>query len=203
MRPLNLNKRGLWLLTGAWLCAACTPTLSTRVNSFRVAEPLDKSAGLCVVAEAPEQANSLEFDWYRLQLEQALQKQGFSLMPCAKAKVVARMAYGVKRVEAGRSGGMQTGFVAASPRQPFAFGTQVVVLDEPKTAPVYERSLRVVLAYNSADAKHLYEVTAVNEGRCGVMSEVFPALLQAVFSDFPAENASVRTLAVPVTGGCR
>lgn len=188
---------------GVLLCSACTPTLSTRVSSFRAPGPLEAGARLCVVADAPELEKSLEFGWYKGLLEQSLQKQGFSVTPCASAQVLARLSYGVKRVEAGRSGGVQTGFVTASPRQPFGFGTQVLVVDEPKTAPTYERSLRLVLLQNSPQGQHLYEVTAVNEGRCGVLLEAFPSLLQAVFTAFPAENASVKTVAVPAAAGCK
>ncbi len=191
------------VVVSVFLCSACAPTLTARINSFRAPGPLITQAAVSVAPSGPEQQKSLEFGLYQAQLEQALRQQGFTVVSAGQGQYVARLHYGVKRLEQGRGGGVQTGMLATTGRSGLGLGTQVLVLDEPKNVPWYERSVSLVIAENTAAGAHVYEATAVSEGRCGVMSEVFGAMLQALFVEFPAANGSVKSVTVKTASNCK
>ncbi len=187
---------------GVILCSGCVSQVATRVNTFRASGPMAASAAIAVTAQDTAQTKSLEFDFYKTRVEQALVKQGFRVANLRDAQYVAQLDYGVKRLDINKGSGMHTGFLTSGARGPVGMGAGVVVVDDNKNTPVFERKIGLVIAENNADAKRIYETTGVSEGACGVLSEVFDDMLAAVFAEFPAANGGSKTIKIKSSSAC-
>ncbi|HRH79318.1 MAG TPA: hypothetical protein PK129_18390 [Cellvibrionaceae bacterium] len=181
--------------------AGCAQTMRTQVNSFRAPEPLDTSASVAVLPSDQSQAQSLEFNLYKSQLEQVLVKQGFVLASPEQAQLRAVLAYSVNRVADSGDGGVRTGVMVGSNRG--AFGSNVMILDNARKSGWYERKVSVVLERNGPAVVRLYEINGQSEGGCGVLSAVMPDMFRALFSQFPMENGVVKFVSVPVSQKCQ
>lgn len=195
-----LKSSGKSLLLGVvLLTAACASVVSTRVNTFSA--PADRlGRGTIIVQPAhPELKKSLEFAWYRGQVEQALKNLGYLLAEGpADAEYVALLDYGVEAIESDRDSYVTTGWGFGRSRY---FGTNVVIVDDHERQE-FVRHVHLAIERNVEEGERVYEVSGASEGRCGVLSVVFDEMLSAMLQGFPVTNASVKTISVRGDARC-
>jgi hypothetical protein len=85
--------------------------------------------------------------------------------------------------------------------RPWRFG----IWQDPYTWPVYERVKMVArftrtlkVEITSAKGEKLFEATAISEGGIHGLSRVMPAMVSAVFEDFPGANGKTRIVDGPL-----
>lgn len=190
-------------LVVALALAGCSSVVSTQVSTFRSPNALaatGERGSVAVQAMHAELNRSLEFAWYRTQVETALAGLGYQVgVPAEAADYVARLDYGVEPAKADRSGPIvTTGMGWGRSRY---FGTNLVVVDNNRRQE-FIRHVQLVIERNSPEGERVYEVSGASQGRCGVMSVVFDEMLAAMLQGFPGENASVKTLRVKGDAHC-
>jgi hypothetical protein len=181
------------------LLSACSSVVSTRVNTFRAPEDLAVRGTVAVQAMHADLNRSLEFAWYRTQVEKALADLGFQVVSADTAELLALLDFGVEPAEADRSGPLiTTGWGMGRSRY---FGTNVVIVDDQRRQE-FIRQVQLVLERNTEAGERIYEVSGTSQGRCGVLSVVFDEMLTAMLKGFPADNASVKTISVKGDARC-
>ncbi|MCR6651768.1 MAG: hypothetical protein NVV73_09895 [Cellvibrionaceae bacterium] len=196
MKP-TLWRGGIPLLL--LLLSACSSVVSTRVNTFRAPEDLAARGTISVQAMHADLNRSLEFAWYRTQVEGALTDLGFQVVGTDNADLVALLDYAVEPVDSDRSGPLiTTGWGMGRSRY---FGTNVVIVDDQRRQE-FIRHVQLVIERNQAEGTRVYEVSGASQGRCGVLSVVFDEMLTAMLQGFPGDNASVKTISVKGDARC-
>lgn len=192
--------RSALVLVAVLMLGGCASTVSTRVNTFRTPGDMPASGSVTVQASDPQINRSLEFAWYRGQVETALSNLGYTVTSDPKAaQFVAVLDYGVEPVEAGRRGPLfTTGWGFGRSRY---FGTNVVFVDDDRRQE-FLRHVQLVIERNEPDGERVYEVSGASQGRCGVLSVVFDEMLTAMLKEFPSANASVKTISVKGDARC-
>lgn len=194
-----INSRTL-AVAAAMLLGGCASVVSTRVNTFRTPDDVPTTGMVVVQAQHSQLNRSLEFAWYRGQVEAALAKLGYSVTTDpANADFLALLDYGVEPVEADKPGSfVTTGWGFGRSRY---FGTNVVIVDDDRRQE-YMRHVQLVIERNQEEGERIYEVSGASRGRCGVLSVVFDEMLTAMLQDFPAANAAVKTISVKGDARC-
>ena len=193
---------GLWIAVVALATSACsfTPRLDAQVESFSTLARSPAPAEVAVVPFAGLDAASLEFQRYRDRLARALEARGFEVVPAA-AEPPWRMRLGY-RVDDGRQvvetlapppyvhprAGGRLGRYADPFGYPFG-GYDVI------TYTVYGRHVVLVLV-DAASGAEVWRASVFNVGRRRSLADVFDAMVEAAFADFPAEVS--RRVAVPL-----
>lgn len=187
-------------LMAALLLAGCSSVVSTQVSTFRSPGELTGRGTVAVQAMHPELNRSLEFAWYREQVEKTLAGLGYQTGAAAdSADFIALLDYGVEPVEADRSGPfVTTGLGWGRSRY---FGTNLVIVDDDRRQE-FVRRVQLVIERAGPDGERIYEVSGASQGRCGVMSVVFDEMLTAMLQGFPVDNASVKTIQVKGDARC-
>ncbi len=187
------------LLTAVGLMSACASVVSTQVSTFSA--PADRLQRGSIHVE-PAQADlnrSLEFAWYRGQVETALAALGYKIAEDpAGAEFVALLDYGVEPIDSDRDSYISTGWGFGRARH---FGTNVVIVDEHERQE-FVRRIHLAIERNEPESERVYEVSGASEGRCGVLSVVFDEMLNAMLQGFPGGNASVKTISVRGDARC-
>ena len=180
--------------------AGCASVVSTQVSTFRTPAELGGRGSVAVQAMHAELNRSLEFAWYRTQVETALAELGYQVGESVDAAdYIALLDYGVEPVESDRSGPfVTTGLGWGRSRY---FGTNLVIVDNDRRQE-FIRRVQLVIERNGPDAERVYEVSGASQGRCGVMSVVFDEMLTAMLQGFPVDNASVKTIQVKGDARC-
>jgi hypothetical protein len=178
----------------------CSSVVSTQVSTFRSPGELGERGSVAVQAMHADLNRSLEFAWYRTQVETALAKLGYQVGAAAEtADYIALLDYGVEPVESDRSGPfVTTGLGWGRSRY---FGTNLVIVDDDRRQE-FIRRVQLVIERNGPDGERVYEVSGASQGRCGVMSVVFDEMLAAMLQGFPVANASVKTIQVKGDARC-
>lgn len=199
MKPIK-SIGPVFALTALLFVGGCASVVNTQVNTFRSPGDLPARGSVHVQALQPELNRSLEFAWYRAQVEKALSDLGYSVATGeADAEFVALLDYGVEPVEADRPGSfVTTGLGMGRSRY---FGTNVVIVDDNRRQE-FLRHVQLIIERNKADGERVYEVSGASQGRCGVMSVVFDEMLSAMLQGFPAANATVKTISVKGDARC-
>lgn len=181
------------------LLSGCSSVVATRVNTFRAPEDVVSGSTIAVQALRADLNKSLEFAWYRTQVEKALTDLGFQVVAADSAELLALLDYGVESAESDRSGPMfTTGWGVGRSRY---FGTNVVIVDDQRRQE-FLRHVQLVIEQNREGGQRVYEVSGVSQGRCGVLTVVFDEMLAAMLQGFPVENASVKTISVKGDARC-
>lgn len=193
----------LWrvvVLIGLFALAGCASVVSTQVSTFRSPGELPNRGTVTVQAMHADLNRSLEFAWYRSQLEAALVQLGYEIAASTEAAdYLALLDYGVEPAESDRAGPIvTTGLGWGRSRY---FGTNLVLVDDNRRQE-FIRRVQLVIERNGADGERMYEVSGASKGRCGVMSVVFDEMLTAMLQGFPVENASVKTIQVKGDARC-
>lgn len=198
--PRNRWLRAMALAACAVWLVGCTSTVYTKVNAFRAAEAEFGKGTVAVRAGNEDAEQSLEFAYYREQLEHALANLGYT--PVARdqnPEYEAFLSFSVDEAEASERG-LRTGAILRSYPYygygSYGFGSRfgVVVMDENEETQ-FLRRLGLVIA-RSGGGERVYEVKGVSRGECGVFSVVFDEMLQAVLKDFPAANGVVKDVGI-------
>lgn len=187
-------------LVAILVLAGCASVVSTQVSTFRSAGEMGSRGSIAVQAMHEELNRSLEFAWYRTQVETALAELGYQVSaPADTADYIALLDYGVEPVEADRSGPfVTTGLGWGRSRY---FGTNLVIVDDDRRQE-FIRRVQLVIERNGPEGERVYEVSGASQGRCGVMSVVFDEMLTAMLQGFPVDNASVKTIQVKGDARC-
>lgn len=180
--------------------AGCASVVSTQVSTFRSTGEMGSRGSVAVQAMHAELNRSLEFAWYRTQVETALAELGYQVgAPAETADYIALLDYGVEPVEADRSGPfVTTGLGWGRSRY---FGTNLVIVDDDRRQE-FIRRVQLVIERNGPEGERVYEVSGASQGRCGVMSVVFDEMLTAMLQGFPVDNASVKTIQIKGDARC-
>jgi hypothetical protein len=204
------------------LAAGCATYMQAQVTSFHQAGPDVRLAGKrFVIAPADAQKESLEFQAYADLVRRALVEQGLvdaGAAGGAAADVAVRIRYSIdggKPVVYGYPAYGYTHYGPVwnwtpyplpgggvryvwTPTYPMTYG---VVGTNYAQSMVYRRELNVVIEDRQSGSKapaRLYEGTVVTEGGSGSLAPVMPAMVRALFSDFPGRNGVTRIVQVPM-----
>lgn len=200
LKKVRIGSLRAGFLLAVLALAGCSSVVSTQVSTFRSPGNLGEQGSVTVQAMHAELNRSLEFAWYRTQVEKALAGLGYQIgAPGEEADYIALLDYGVEPAKADRSGPIvATGMGWGRSRY---FGTNMVIVDNDRRQE-FIRRVQLVIERNGPDGERVYEVSGASQGRCGVMSVVFDEMLAAMLQGFPVENASVKTLQVKGDARC-
>ncbi len=200
MKRFRSGSLYIGLLMLAAMLAGCSSVVSTQVSAFSNPAELHNRGSVVVQAMYPELNRSLEFGWYRTQVETALAALGYQVAKSTEtADYRALLDYGVEPTKADRSSPFVTTGVGWGRSR--YFGTNLVIVDNDRRQEFIRRT-HLMIERNEPDGERVYEVSGVSQGRCGVMSVVFDEMLTAMLQGFPLENASVKTIRVKGDARC-
>ena len=193
-------RSGIIVLIGMIL-SGCASVVNTQVSAFRTPGDLPLTGTIWVNPMQQELQRSLEFAWYKTQLESALSQLGYRIaIDLQSADFIALLDYSVEKAEADRSGTYFTtgwGFN----RSRYYGGVNTVIVDDQRRQSFY-RTVHLVIESNQPEAPRLYEVKGVSQGRCGVLSIVFDEMIAAMLQGYPIHNATVKTVQVKGDARC-
>ncbi|MGZ9712130.1 DUF4136 domain-containing protein [Glaciimonas sp. GNP009] len=194
------------------LLAGCASFIRSDVTAFNE-WPADLTNKSFTFTHSTEQDNDLEYRNYENLVRQQLQRLGFT-EPAnrAQAALTVALTYGVtaRDVHVVEPVVIDPGFYG-SPlygpgwgyrgfygpfNDPFWYGTPVVTQRE-LNFQVFTRRANVGISRIS-DAKKLYDVTVVSEGRVSALPKVMPYLIRSAFSDFPGQSGVPRQVKLKV-----
>lgn len=196
------------------LLSGCASVIRSDVTAFNEwpANLTDKSFAFTHTAE---QDNNLEYRNYESLVSQELHRLGFTHSANnAPAELAVTLAYGVtsREVHVIEPVAIDPGFYNppfygpgwgyrgfyGPYNDPFWYGTPMVAQRE-LNYQVFTRHLNVGIARTS-DAKKLYDVTVVSEGRIRALPMVMPYLIRSAFSDFPGQSGVTRQVNLKIEG---
>ncbi|MGE3924845.1 MAG: DUF4136 domain-containing protein [Lautropia sp.] len=201
----------------------CAAYLNAQVTAFHQADR-DLAGRRFVIEPSAEQRDSLEFKAYADQVRQALVARGLVDAAGGAADTSVTLRYSIDDGRSvaysypgygympfgpsmtltpyrGRDGVVRYGWAPVYPMAYYGMvGSQYV------QAVIYRRELRVELNERGAGGTaggtagtagtRLYEGTAVSEGESASLAPVMPALITALFADFPGPNGASRIVRV-------
>lgn len=209
----------LLFLAIAVFLAGCATFVESDVARFHQLdqEPLDKTYFL---QAAPGQSGDLEFLHYSGLIESGLRANGYSKSAPSAAGMVASFVYRIDNGRAtvssypifGSTGGATSrasGTLTAGTSQYQYSGT---ISSAPKIGVVgsgvssdvvYMRQLDFFLRKQSAGAdggRILYQATVKSEGVNSSLSAVMPAMIEALFKEFPGKSGEAKTIRISLPG---
>jgi len=212
------------LLLGLLLLSGCASVVRTDVNSFLAPDFSTQGVAIAVVPSDPQFENSLEFKHYQLKLEEKFRQQGFMVTPNKEeARYLAKLGYHINDGETKIESSPIAGHTGFDP----VFYTTVVRNKDGSSS--YVRSAHWVPTYGIVGSQtrsytnfttlvtidivdqqqvveetpaKVYEVKARSEGSCGIVSQIFDEMLEAIFSNFPGENNRVERISVKADMDC-
>jgi hypothetical protein len=220
---MRIQLHGFLFLMTAILAGCMTGRVQT--NNVAFYQPDFTPLGtIWVIAADAEVNSSLEFATYKRKIEEKLSIVGYEIASSAdRADHIAFVAYGIDTGESatrstpvfGQTGGGTTyssGTANTSEGSIFYSGstysmpTYGVVGSVNQSVAMYNRviALDIVGAASLRDGapQKIYEGRTTSTGSCGVITEVFDEMLDAMFQGFPGENGRNRRLVVPGTFNC-
>lgn len=208
---------GLLLIVVAG-ASGCASYLSAQVTSFHQAGDQRFAGRRFVISPTREQAESLEFRAYADLVRDALARQGMVPGAEADAELDVAMRYSIDKGSAVTYGYPAYGYASYGPvwgwtpyvgpggmvhytwtaTYPMGYG---VVGTSYAQALVYRRELRIEINDRRAAGKdgkpvRLFEGTVVTEGESASLAPVMPAMVRALFSDFPGPSGVSRRVEV-------
>ena len=209
-----LRRQSLLALAPLMLLAGgCASYLSADVTSFHQL-PGQRFAGQNFTIEpAAEQKDSLEFRAYADLVRQALIRQG--LVFASAADLAVSMRYSIDSGRPVINGYPAYGYTSFGPvwgwvpypapgghvhyvraaSYPAGYG---VIGSSYSQYVVYRRELRVDITDRRPGGKgaKLFEGSVMSEGGAGALAPVMPAMVRALFSDFPGPNGVTRRISI-------
>lgn len=197
----------------ALVCAAvlpgCATTLDTQVTAFHDARTTWVGKRFAMVP-ADDQRDSLEFRAYADLVSRALQSKGLVASPEPGADVQVRLQYRSTEQRPLVYSSPVVGYGAIGPAWGFGaypgaggvyfgwypyWGSYGVVASEYRQYRTWRRELRVQIQAPGSTVR-LYEGVAFNEDGSDALPVIMPALVEAMFHDFPGPNGQVRRVLV-------
>ena len=205
--PGSLLRRSVTSLLLTGILSGCASTLSTQVTAFHPPEVSRQSlAGRTfVVRPAASQAPGPEFDAYATSVRTALVDKGLVAVDEPAAELRVRLAYSVGPGSSPGSAGSTAGVSVGSGfglggGSGVMFGLGFPIATGGGGSIHYRRDLRVTIeraASASGEPTRLYEAIATSEGRDPSLAPVMPAMVQALFDEFPSPNGQTRVIKAP------
>jgi hypothetical protein len=207
------------LLPLAAMAGGCAAYMQAQVTSFhQVSQELRLEGKRFVIEPSDAQRDSLEFQAYADQVRRALVEKGLVAAGGGTAsELVVRMTYTIDGGRAVVHGYPAYGYThygpvwtwtpypvpgggvryAWTPTYPMTYG---VVGTQYSESTLYRRELHVMIEERKTggDGRRLYEGTVVSEGGSASLAPVMPAMVRALFSDFPGRNGVTRIVQVPI-----
>jgi Domain of unknown function (DUF4136) len=194
------------------LASACTPQIRTQVTRFDHMPPATTGETFAVVP-LKDQAGSLEWEQYANLVAQQLADTGYVRVAEPRdAKYAVLFSYAIDRGKSitaavpvfGQTGGGVTTFYSGS-SSGFAYTqpTYGEVGSELVTATVFGRALELEIfdvpqtLGSSAPAK-IFEAKAGSAGASENLAVVMPAMIAAVFKDFPGKSGETISVSAPL-----
>jgi len=203
------------LLAGA---SGCASYLTAQVTSFHQVTDQRFAGRRFVISPNREQAESLEFRAYADLVRDALAREGLVPGSEAGADLDVVMRYSIDKGSAVTYGYPAYGYASYGPvwgwspyigpggmvhyawaaTYPMGYG---VVGTSYAQALVYRRELRIEINDRRAAGKdgksaRLFEGTVITEGESASLAPVMPAMVRALFSDFPGPSGVSRRVEV-------
>jgi len=230
MRRIHLPTAKNWLFScgaiiGLLLLSGCARLVQTDVNSFLTPDFTAQGITIAVAPSEPKFENSLEFQHYRQKLEEQFRQQGFIISEnSANSRYLAKLGYHINDGETKIESSPIAGHTGYDP----VFYTTVVRNEDGSSS--YVRSAHWVPTYGIVGSQtrsytnfttlvtidivdqqqivedvpsKVYEVKARSEGSCGIVSQIFDAMLEAIFSNFPGENNRVERVSIKTDMDCQ
>ena len=193
------------------LLQGCATTLETQVTSFHEAQ-VQWQGKRFVIVSRDDQRDSLEFKAYADRVARALEAKGLVSVPAGSApEVEARLRYGSQEQRPTVYSAPVYGYGVFGPAwawnpYPYRGGayygwypyfpmTYSVVGSDYREYRSWRQELHVEISAAGSSAR-LYEATAFTEGSSNALAAVMPALVEAMFHDFPGPNGQVRQVQV-------
>lgn len=195
----------------------CGSLIRSQVSTFHTLD--GKPLPTFAVIPLESQDASLQFQNYAQVVRQNLTERGFKEGPFDQADVAVFIDY---RIDDGRQltrsypiwgqtgtqSSYTTGTVSTYGNTAYVQGTTTstprygVVGSGVRTDIVYRRVLQFDMVDRVATRQQnklvkVYEATVVSEGSSSELAEVMPAMLKALFEQFPAPSGSVQRVTVP------
>jgi len=195
--------KALLLLFLFALSACGTPNFQATVTRFH--RDLPPKGETFVVRPQKDQAGSVEFDTYASQVISQMAAAGYRQAPAGKpADLVVEFRYGIDN---GRSEIVTTplyGRESYWTRQNCArmmppFDCYTPPLNDVQSFTVFTRWVELSITdarKKATEPVKLFEGRSYSEGSNRNLPEVLPALVAALFTDFPGLNGETRTIAV-------
>ena len=205
----------LAMVVGA--ASGCASYLTAQVTSFHEAGDKRLTGRSFAIVPTKEQADSLEFRAYADLVRDALVREGLVAASESQAELRVAMRYSVDSGQAVTYGYPAYGYASYGPvwgwtpyygpggrvhymwtaTYPVGYG---VVGTSYAQAILYRRELRVEItdprAGNDRKGGRLFEGTAISEGESASLAPVMPAMVRALFSDFPGPSGVSRRVQV-------
>lgn len=208
----------LRLVLLAWVVVAasgCASYLTAQVTSFHDAGDRRMAGRSFVITPTKEQAESLEFRAYADLVRNALVREGLVAAADGDAELEVTMRYSVDNGSPVTYGYPAYGYANYGPvwgwhpypgpggrihyawtaTYPMSYG---VIGTSYAQAILYRRELRVEINDRRASGKgaRVFEGTVVSEGESASLAPVMPAMVRALFSDFPGPSGVSRRVEV-------
>jgi heme exporter protein D len=220
IRSRQLLRPLLLVLLGALVAATsgCASYLSAQVTSFHQANGNRLAGRSFVITPTREQAESLEYRAYADLVRDALVRQGLVASTPADAALEVTIRYAIDGGRAVTYGYPTYGYAGYGPAWgwgPYYYPGGYVPYMWPSTYPMsygvvgasyvqallYRRELRVEIterraAGDAGAGGRVFEGTVVSEGESASIAPVMPAMVRALFSDFPGPNGVSRLVQV-------
>lgn len=203
-----LRSCGLVVL-GVAALAGCASTLSNQVTTFHSGFG-DYAGKRFEIRPDDGQRDSLEFDAFASSLRAALARVGMVPAPRGEpAELAVTMRYSVTPSQARASGG--GGTIGIGSGGGFSMGglgvgvgISVPIGGSGRAAVVgYRREVQVQIDRLGPQGSRVFEGRVVSEGPDASLAPVLPAMLQALFEDFPGASGTTRVVEVPVARDAR
>lgn len=206
------GRRGLAALavaTAALTLAACASSIPAEVTTFHQLPPKAELSGrsFAVIAD-PAQRDSLEYSSYADAVSQALVRQGLVAAPAERvADYAVNVRYSTVQAQSyQRRGGSSVGVGVSGGGFSFGglglgIGIGIPIGGGQRTSAMFRHELDVDLstwgaAGTSQAGTRVFEGRAVAENDTEAIASVMPALVEALFHDFPGANGATRTVDV-------
>jgi hypothetical protein len=192
--------------------SACATQIRTQVTRFHHMPPATNGETFAV-EPLKDQAGSLEWEQYANLVAQQLTDKGYvRVAQPAGAKYAVLFSYAIDRGKTitaavpvfGQTGGGVTTFYSGS-SSGFAYTqpTYGEVGSELVTATVFGRALELDIfdvpqTLGSGAPVKIFEAKAGSAGSSGNLAVVMPAMIAAVFKDFPGKSGETISVSVPL-----
>ena len=208
------HARAVLLVVAAVVSAlsACATSIPAEVTTFHQLPPKAALSGrsFAVVAD-PALRDSLEYSSYADAVKQALVRQGLVEAPAGRvADYAVNVRYSTVQAQGyQRRGGSSVGVGLSGGGFSFGglglgIGIGIPIGGGQRTTALFRHELDVDLntwgaAGASPPGTRVFEGRAVAENGTEAIASVMPALVEALFHDFPGANGSTRTVDVQMT----
>lgn len=194
----------LFIVVLPCLLMACQSMVSTDIETFRDERVSFEKGTIKVVPVDKEIEESLEFRHFKVKLEERLNAMGYQTVQDGQSEYRAKLGYGVSRQEKDKPGSRV--FLAGQLGY-FGYRTHNSILISDSVGSEFEYVRQVTLAIDkpSVDPKKgkVIQVSASSAGRCGYLTEVYDAILDAIFVNLMRADGSIDKVKVKSAVKCR